>query len=134
MCPQVCPDVGEVELANIWLNKLASGAMSLLLFQNNWTPAETDVIGNYTEANFPGYAAKALTGADFAVTGGAPTTAVAPAQTFTCSGATTQNIYGAVLKRTASGVIMTAERYAGVPFLIQNPGDNVGVTPTVTFD
>ena len=37
--PQVCPDVGEVELANIWLNKIASGAMSLLLFQNNWTPA-----------------------------------------------------------------------------------------------
>jgi hypothetical protein len=130
----VCPDAGEVVLANNWLNKVAPQNQTLVLFQNNWTPAETDTAASYTECTFPGYAAKALAGADWTVTSGAPTQAVAPQQTWTCTGATNQNVYGYMMKQAVSGIIMVAERLSGVPFLIQNNGDNVSVTPQITFD
>jgi hypothetical protein len=133
--PLVCPDAGEVLLLSNYLNKVAPQNQYLRLFQNNWTPAETDTAASYTEANFPGYAQKALTGADWTVTPGAPTSAAAPIQTWTCTGGgALQNIYGYYMVQQGSGIIMTAERLSGVPFALQNNGDNVSVTPTITGD
>lgn len=132
--PLVCPDSGEVVLANNWLNKVAPQNWTLDLFQNNWTPSETDTDASYTVSSFPGYAAAPLVGADWTVTGGAPTTAVAAPRVFTCSGATAQNVYGYKYKQAVSGILLAAERLAGVPFAIANNGDNVSITPTVTFD
>lgn len=134
MCPLVCPDAGEVLLANNWLNKVAPQNQTLILYQNNITPAETDTAGTYTEATFAGYGAKALTGADWTVTSGAPTSAAAPAQTFAASAAGAQSIYGYMLKQAVSGIIMVAERFSGAPFNIANSGDSITVTPTITFD
>lgn len=132
--PLVCPDAGEVVLAQNWLNKVAPQNWVLDLFQNNWTPAETDTDASYTPSNFPGYAAAALTGADWTITPGAPTTAVAPAKVFTASGPTAQAVYGYKYKQAVSGILLAAERLAGVPFNIANTGDNVSITPTITFD
>jgi hypothetical protein len=130
----VVPDGGEVVALNLLFNKVAAQNQVIDLYQNNWTPAETDTDASYTVANFPGYAAKNLTGADWTVTSGAPTQAVAPAQLWTCSGSTNQNIYGYKVKQVTSGILLFAERLSGVPFNIANNGDNVSVTPTFTAD
>ena len=130
----VVPDGGEVVALNLLFNKVAGQNQVIDLYQNNWTPAETDTDASYTPANFPGYAAKNLIGADWTVTPGAPTQAVAPAQVWTCTGATNQNIYGYKVKQVTSGILLFAERLAGVPFNIANNGDNVSVTPTFTAD
>lgn len=134
MCPLVCPDAGEVLLANNWLNKVPPQDQTLILFKNNITPAETDVAGTYTQADFTGYANVGLVGADWTVTPGAPTVAAAPAKVFTATAAIAQSIYGYMMKQAASGIIMVAERFSAAPFNIANNGDSITVTPTITFD
>ena len=134
MCPLVCPDAGEALLAKCWLNKEAPQNQTLILYKNNITPAETDVAGTYTEADFTGYASAGLVGADWTVTPGAPTVAAAPAKVFTQSAVMNQSIYGYMLKQAVSGVIMVAERFSAAPFALANNGDSITVTPTITFD
>jgi hypothetical protein len=131
----VVPNNGEgLALAN-FLNKTAPQNQTMLLYSNNITPAETDTTATYTEATFTGYAAKSLTGASWTVTEGAPSNAAAAQQTFTSSAdQTLQNIYGYLFKQTTSGIIMWAERFAAAPYAITNNGDNIQVTPQITFD
>lgn len=132
--PLVCPDAGEVLLANNWLNKVAPQNQTLKLFKNNITPAETDTAAAYTEADFTGYAAIGLTGADWTVTSGAPTSAATAAKTFTQTAVVSQNIYGYFIVQAVSGTIMVAERFSAAPFALANNGDSITVTPTITFD
>lgn len=132
--PLVCPDAGEVLLANNWLNKVAPQDQSLRLYKNNITPAETDVAGTYTEADFPGYAAIGLVGADWTVTPGAPTNASTAVKTFTQTAVNAQNIYGYNIRQAVSGILMVAERFSAAPFALANSGDSISVTPTITFD
>jgi hypothetical protein len=131
----VVPNNGEgLALAN-FLNKTAPQDQSLRLYQNNITPAETDTAATYTVATFTGYANKALTGASWTVTEGAPSSAAAAQQTFTSSAdQTLQNIYGYYVVQTTSGIIMWAERFTGAPFAIQNNLDAVLLTPVLTMD
>jgi hypothetical protein len=134
MCPLVCPDEGEVLVAQNWLNKVAPQDQSLRLFKNNITPAETDTEAGYTQADFPGYAAIPLTGADWTITPGAPTSASTAAKVFTQSAINAQNIYGYWIRQSVSGKILVAERFSGAPFALANNGDSITVTPTITFD
>ena len=134
MCPLVCPDEGEVTIANTWLNKVAAQDQQLRLFKSNTTPAETDTEASYTVADFPGYAHIALVGADWTVTPGAPTSAATAAKTFTQNAVNAQNIYGYWVRQSVSGKIMVAERFSGAPFALANNGDTITVTPTITFD
>jgi hypothetical protein len=132
--PLVCPDAGEVLLANNWLNKVAPQNQTLKLYSNNITPAETDTAGTYTEAAFTGYAAIGLTGADWTVTSGAPTSAATAAKTFTQTAVASSNVYGYFIVQAVSGIIMVAERFSAAPFALANNGDSITVTPTITFD
>lgn len=132
--PLVCPDAGEALVAKNWLNKEAPQNQTLFLFKNNITPAETDVTGTYTEADFTGYAAHGLVGADWTVTPGAPTVAATGVKTFTQTAVMNQSIYGYGMKQAVSGTIMIAERFSGAPFALANNGDSISVTPTITFD
>lgn len=63
------------------------------LFTNNITPAVGDVIGNYTEATFTGYAPVSLTGWSAASVASHIGSTTASNATFTIT-AGTQNIYG----------------------------------------
>jgi hypothetical protein len=129
------PNGGEVIAINAFLNKTAGQDQTLILYQNNITPSETDVTATYTEATFTGYASKALTGANWTTTPGAPTQSVYAIQTYTSTAdQTLQNIYGYMMKQTTSGLIMLAERFAAAPYAITNNGDNIAITPQVTFD
>lgn len=131
--PIVVPDAAEVE----WLKRAlyanaGSENLSLRLFSNNITPAESDVAGTYTEATFTGYAAKTLTSSQSGSTWGVPSTSgglttstYATNQVY--SPTTSQTIYGYYLLFATSGIIAGAEAFgAGKPLA---NGDQLTVTP-----
>lgn len=122
----------DVMLQNI-LNKTAPQNLVLKLFKSNTTPAEADTEATYTEADFTGYAAFNFVAANWTITAGAPTEAVYAEQSFTSTaGAQSQNVYGYYVVQAVSGKIMWAERFTNGPYLIQNNGDVIKVTPKFT--
>lgn len=125
----VVPNVGEVACLTAWL---ATGK-TVRLFTNNITPGEADTAATYTEAAGNGYAASAIAGGGFTITGGAPTTATAAQITWTFTGAL-GNVYGYYVTETTGGALQWAERFTDGPYNIQNNGDQIKVTPAVTLE
>ena len=126
-------DEGEVIALKALLNHTAGQNLVLKLYQNNITPADTDVAGTYTECTFTGYANVTLKGGSWTVTPGAPAVASYAQQTFTSSAdQAAQNVYGYFLTQLGSGTLVYAERFTGAPFVIQNLNDNIKVTPRLT--
>ena len=107
----------------------------LRLFKSNTTPAETDTIGTYTEADFTGYSNVTLTGASWTVTGTAPTSIGYAEQTFTSTaGSQSQSVYGYYLTRVTDADLVYAERFSDGPYVIVNNGDAIKITPAITCD
>lgn len=129
----VVPNDGEEDALTYYVNKGSPQNLVLCLYTNNITPGETDTTATYTEAAGNGYANVTLTGASWTVTPGAPSSAAYAQQTFTFTGAL-GNVYGYFLKRLTSGRIAHAERFSDGPYNIQNNGDQIKITPTVTMD
>ena len=124
------PDSGENLVLEMIVNKTAPQNLVLRLYRNNITPSDTDTAGTYTEAVFPGYAAITLTGASWnAASGGS--IAYGAQQTFTCSGTSTDDIYGYYVTQASSGTLLYSERDGAAPFAVRNSGDNVKLTPTI---
>lgn len=133
----VVPNTGEVIALEALVNKTAPQDLSLRLFKNNVTPAETDVAGDYTVADFTGYSNAALTGSSWgAASGGAPSSiAYGSQQTFTSSASqSAQSIYGYYLVQASSGTLVWAERFANGPYSISEIGDAIALTPAITLE
>jgi hypothetical protein len=132
------PNQGEAIVLSLLVNKTSTYTqqdLKLKLYSSNTTPAETDTEATYTEATFTGYAAITLTGANWTVTEGAPSSASYAQQTFTSSaGSQSQNIYGYYLVQATSGKLVYAERFSDGPYQIVNNGDAVKVTVSITAD
>jgi len=113
----VLMDSGATQIANSYFKKVnpaAGNNLTLKLFVNDITPADDDVIGDYTEAVGGGYAAKTLTASSFTVsTVGDIVQAAYAQQDFVFTGALDTNpaIYGAYVV-DADGVLILAERAA----------------------
>jgi len=132
------PNEGEARMIRLIVNATTAAStgenMVLGLFKNNITPASTDVLGDYTAATFTGYAAVTLTSGSWTITPGAPTSAVqTAATTFTCSGTTSEAIYGYYLKAESSTYLMWAERFSDGPYTIANSGDKIILTAQLTL-
>lgn len=125
------PDSGENLVLGMITNRTAPENLVLRLFRNNITPSDTDTAGTYTEAVFPGYAAITLTGASWNAPSGGTITYGAQ-QTFTCSGTSTDDIYGYYVTQLTSGTLLYSERDAAAPFAVRNSGDNIRITPTIS--
>ncbi|MDE3022473.1 MAG: hypothetical protein KGI54_11510 [Pseudomonadota bacterium] len=125
------PDTGENLSLEMITNKTAPQNLVLRLYQNNITPSDTDTAATYTEANFTGYAAITLTGASWNAAS-AGTITYSAQQTFTCSGASSNSIYGYYVTQAVSGTLLYSERDASAPFTIANTGDAVKITPTIS--
>jgi hypothetical protein len=125
----------EGDALEYYVNRAAPQNLVLRLFENNVTPAETDVAASYTEATFAGYASVNLAGATWgAPSEGAPSSIAYPQQIFTSTGVQNKNVYGYYYTRAASGRIAGAERDPAAPFNILNVGDQYKVTPQITAD
>jgi len=124
------PDVGENLVLEMLVNKTAPQNLLLKLYKNNITPSDTDTAGTYTEAGFPGYAAITLTGASWNAAASGVITYSAQ-QTFTCSGVSTDDVYGYYVVQSASGTLLYSERDPAAPFAVRNSGDAVSITPSI---
>lgn len=118
----------EIALQN-YLNKAAPQNQVLKLFRNDYVPNNLSTEANFTEANFTGYAAIALSGASWVTAQGVPTVASYAQQAFTASGAGVQTIFGYYVVQASSGKLMWAERF-DTPQVVQFSGDFIRVTPT----
>lgn len=125
------PDVGENIALEALVNKTAPQNLVLRLYKNNITPADSDTAATYTEATFPGYAAITLTGASWNAAA-AGSIAYSAQQTFTCSGVSTDDIYGYYITQAVSGVLVYSERDASAPFAVRNSGDAIKITPAIS--
>jgi|SRR5215467_4360497 len=114
---QVVPNQLEVEI----LTNLLNTAITLRLYGNNATPAAGSTAASFTEIAGGGYAAKALTFANWVITAGDPSTAQYNAvQQFIFTGVINApgTIYGYYVTRNSDGHLLWAERFAAalVPF------------------
>jgi hypothetical protein len=127
----VVTDLGEVAALTYLVGQGSPEALVLKLYKSDTTPSETSVAGDFTEADFAGYAPIPLTPASWSV--GAPSSSAAYAkQTFTSSAAqAAQLIYGYLLVQENSGNLILAERFIDGPYTIENLNDRVKVTPTI---
>lgn len=133
--PLVVPNVGEELALKNFLNHTAPQNQVLRLYTNNITPAEGDTAATYTEASGGGYSAKNLTGSSWTVTPGAPTEASYARQDFVFTSVpSTATMYGYFVTQATSGILMWAERFTGAPYTIQNPNDEIRITPKITCD
>jgi hypothetical protein len=127
---------GEEVFLKAAVNHTAGQTLLLRLFKNDVTPAETDTEATYTQADFTGYPAGgiSLTGSSWTYAAGAPGQVTYAEQTFTSSSdQSAQTIYGYYYVQTTSGKAIAAERFAS-PYVIQNNGDAIKITPKITQD
>ena len=127
------PTVGSNVILEVIVNKTAAQNLVAKLYINNITPADTDTAGTYTEAGFPGYSAITLTGASWNAAS-SESISYGSQQTWTCSGASTDDVYGYFIIQTTSGILMWSERDASAPFAVRVNGDAVKLTPTITAE
>jgi len=136
------PNEGETRLL---LELLAGGTTredwTCRLYKTNVTPAETDTISTYTEADFTGYVAKTLTRtvnpgttwttpASGAPSGGwSPEAAVAESSYLAqvWSPLSAQDIYGYFVQGASSSLLIFAELFSTVKPLVS--GDTLTLTP-----
>jgi len=92
------------------------------------------VIGDFTEASYPGYAAQLSAGWGAAVDVAGRATATAANLTFTrgAGAGAAQNIYGYYVT-DVGGNLVYAERGTAPPYVFAVTGDNLVVTPKFTF-
>jgi hypothetical protein len=129
----VVPNVGEAKIFENFLNVTAPQTLTLKLYTNSHTPAESDTASNYTEASGFGYSAVTLTPGSWTITQGNPTTASFPQQTFTFTG-NLGNVYGYYVVQSTSGILMWAEQFSDGPYNIVNNGDQIKITLQITLE
>lgn len=125
------PDSGENLVLEMIVNKTAAQNLVIKLYKNNITPSDTDTAATYTEATFPGYSAITLTGASWNAAASGTITYSAQ-QTFSCTGTSTDDIYGYYVVQATSGTLVYSERDANAPLTIRVSGDNIKITPTIS--
>lgn len=129
------PSAAEKTLAEFMLGVTTPGNQYLGLFVNNYTPDDTTVLGSLTEMSTLGYASKTLTKTSWVVTAGStgnPASAAYAVQTWTFTAGTLVNVYGYFVKDVTSGLLIWVESFSS-PKPIQNTGDQIIITPTITF-
>ncbi len=127
----VCPDVGEPTLLAQNIAAFNSQPTVYHLFKNDVTPAAGSVLGDFTEANFTGYASKNVNdwGAVVEVSGEA--VSVASDQVWTVGVIGTGNdIYGYYV--TYGGTLIFAERAPGAPIDMNTEANTLTITPRFT--
>lgn len=104
--------------------------LTLRIFTNNLTPANTDAVGAYAECSDGSYAGIVLTGATWAlstISGGRQATYAS--QTFSFSGS--NNLYGWYLTDSGNTLVYAAGNFISSPVVIPSGGGSYGVAVTL---
>lgn len=116
------------------LQLLIDETLTLHLYANNYTPVETSVVGDFTEATFSGYSGGvALSNWTApAIVGGVATSAADPVDQTHNGGATSNTVYGFFVKNVA-GDLVWAERDPS-PVVMNAAGQIYRVYPVMGSD
>lgn len=113
------------------------GGGTLRLFTAPTTVSQTRVIGDFTEATFPGYAGVALTPATWAAAADSAHVASSlygATVTFTRSSTgAAQTVYGWYLTDAGNTKLYACALFASGPYTVTNNGDAISVVPTLTY-
>lgn len=128
------PDEGERELLGRALNAETPDDVKIHLYTNNKTPAEDDVLGDYTEATASGYAEITLAGGDWTIDTSANTTTGEYDQVSFDFTSDEPDIYGYYVTDNANSILLWAERFSDGPYAIPSGGGSVKITPKIELD
>ncbi len=84
------------------------------LYKNNYTPVDGQVIGDYTECAYPGYATQTVAPAGWS----APTddgtccTSTAAQQVYTATGGSAESAFGYYVTSSVDGALLWGEKFA----------------------
>ena len=130
----VVPNTAEVAIIEYVLNQEAPQNLTVRLYSNDLIPTETSITADFTEVVGGGYAAEALTPANWTVTPGNPSEAVYdasgvgnPLEVVFTFNAAVGNVYGYYVTRT-DNITMWAERFTNGPFNVTVPGSEIRIT------
>jgi hypothetical protein len=112
----VIPNEGKTVALNTELNSgsTASETWHVRLFKNNYTPVDGSVLADFTEATFTGYAQVDVAPSDWGAATivadvAESTSAVTP--TYTCTGGSTQDVYGWYAVGATSNKVRAAQKF-----------------------
>lgn len=127
----VVPNVGKEQMLKLILNKTAQEDLNIRLYTNNFTPSNSTVFADFTEASGFGYTSKNIAAAAWTITPGTPSVAQATQQTWVFTGLL-GNVYGYFLVgQTNTTLVYWAERFTDGPYNIQVNGDEIRITPRI---
>jgi hypothetical protein len=113
-------------------DKLIADTVTLRLFKNNYTPTQLDVLADYVECDFGGYAPVVFNDWAALVILGTFASISAPTKTFTASGSSANSVYGYYVTDVTGLILLWAQRDDLAPVAIANLGDQYFVTPVLT--
>lgn len=129
------PNEGELELLKYMLKENPSNLL-LHLYENDYTPGLTSVIGDFTESTWTGYSAITLTASNWTdpittMDGKAETRYGTSVLSWTRSGLGSDDLYGYYVTDTDETIVLWAERFD--PTRTLGNGDVVNFQPVFTL-
>lgn len=112
----VIPDQGKGYFLLICFGSqgAAAGDLHLRLFKNDYTPADGSALGDFTEADFSGYAEIVIHPGDWddvAIVSNVAEMQTTVAPSWTATAGTPNTVYGWYLAYTGSGIVVAAQRF-----------------------
>jgi len=128
------PNVSEMSVLNVLSTAFNAAALHYHLYHNNHTPADNDVLADYTEATFDGYALKVVnTFAPAILIAGRAYTAADPLLWTATGGVTPNSVFGYYVTDASDVTLYWAELFTGGPIVIDSLGDTVPLVPSFTL-
>lgn len=123
--------LGRVLAMDTFTGQGAAPLYAVGLFKNNLTPTGAEVTGDFTPADFDGYAEINVPSWSNAVDSGGVAASFGGLCLFVASGpfTTPNDIYGYFLRNRTTGEIMGSERFATGTFAVDAAGKVVPVIP-----
>lgn len=127
----VVSNVGELKLL-AWALNGSPENLTLKLYKNDVTPSQSSVAGDFTVADFTGYVNKTLTSGSWVAPATVSNKAVSSyaSQTFSCTGGSSQVVYGYYIVGASSGTLILAERFATSRTM--SNGVDLTLTPSIS--
>jgi hypothetical protein len=131
----ILPSASEKTMGDFTLGVTVPGNQKLKLFVNNYVPDDNTVLASLTEMTTLGYVDKTLTKTAWTTVAGAAgqvATSTYATQTWTFTAGVAVTVYGYFITDITSGLLLWVESFVA-PKVIQNTGDQIIITPTITW-
>lgn len=126
---------GEIAILAYLVTDFNAQPLHLKLYKNDYTPIDTTVVGDFTEANFNGYTG----GGAILNAFGAPTTIAGRASTSEgphtwtkAMGGTGNDVYGYYVTDAPGTTLLWSERGGAAPYSMNSTGESLTITPIFT--